>query len=120
MRGEPVTLPIPFPRFFTPRALTVDGQLKPEVEESEKLKQKDDFVLSVPSLVKLAQDGTYLSTLENAYTSLKKMKLSLRMNLLKENALEEDELREIQETLLSMVEEYKSISFDSDEEDSDE
>lgn len=116
MRGEAHALPIPFPRFFTPRALTENGLLKPEVEESQKAKQKDDFVLSVPSLVKLAQDGSYLSTMEGACTSLKKMKLSLRMNLLKENLLEEDELREIQENLVNMVEEYKMISCDSSDE----
>lgn len=54
--------------------------------------------------------------MEGAYTSLKKMKLSLRMNLLKENLLEEDELREIQENLVNTVEEYKMISCDSGDE----
>lgn len=38
MRGEAHALPIPFPRFFTPRALTENGLLKPEVEESQKAK----------------------------------------------------------------------------------
>ena len=54
MRGEPNVLPVPFPRFFTPRALTEDGQLKPEVTASQKAKVKDEFVLSMPTLVKLA------------------------------------------------------------------
>ena len=54
MRGEPHVLPIPFPRFFTACTFTEDGQLKPEVEASKKAKQKDEFVLSMPSLIKLA------------------------------------------------------------------
>ena len=34
--------------------------------------------------------------------------------------MEEDELKEIQEVLASMVEEYKQISFDSDESEEEE
>ena len=58
--------------------------------------------------------------MEKAYNSLKKMKLSLRIQLLKENLMEEDELRETAETLANMVEEYKQISFDSSDESDDE
>ena len=39
--------------------------------------------------------------------NLKQMKMSLRIQLLKENLMEEDELREVLETLATMVEEYK-------------
>ena len=58
--------------------------------------------------------------MDKAYNSLKKMKLSLRIQLLKENLMEEDELRETTETLATMVEEYKQISFDSSDESDDE
>ena len=58
--------------------------------------------------------------MEKAYNSLKQMKLSLRIQLLKENLMEEDELRETAETLANMVEEYKQISFDSSDESDDE
>ena len=61
MRGDPNYLPVPFPRVFTPYALTEDGQIRPEmtVEERKRLRLKDEFVLSVPSLVKLTHDGAY-------------------------------------------------------------
>jgi len=42
------------------------------------------------------------------------MKMSLRVHLLKENSLEEDEIKEIVERLATLVEEYKLIGFDSD------
>jgi hypothetical protein len=69
MRGQPHHLPIPFPRFFTPFALTENGEIKEQFsqEDRERLKQKDEFVVTVPSLVKLAQDGSYLSRAEDAY-----------------------------------------------------
>jgi hypothetical protein len=56
MKGEPHTLPIPFPRFFTPFALTEHGVKRPALseEEMESGKHKDEFLLSVPSLVRLA------------------------------------------------------------------
>ena len=57
--------------------------------------------------MRLAQDGSYLSQMESAYMNLKQMKMSLRIQLLKENLMEEDELREVLETLATMVEEYK-------------
>ena len=37
------------------------------------------------------------------------------MQLIKENALEADEITEISNSLASLVEEYKAISFDSDQ-----
>jgi hypothetical protein len=43
------------------------------------------------------------------------MKPATRMHLLKENALEADELSETINSLASLVEEYKAISFDSDQ-----
>ena len=69
MRGDSHFLPIPFPRVFTPYALTEDGQIRPQMteEERKKAKIKDEFVLSAPSLVKLAQDGAYLGRVEGAY-----------------------------------------------------
>ena len=72
-------------------------------------------MVTVPSLVKLAQDGSYLSRAEDAYNQIKKMKAVTRMQLIKENALEADEITEISNSLASLVEEYKAISFDSDQ-----
>ena len=73
MRGEPHYLPIPFPRVFTPYSLTEDGQVRPDMseQERERLKLKDEFVLSVPSLVKLTLDGSYLGRVEGAYKQLR-------------------------------------------------
>ena len=42
------------------------------------------------------------------------MKLSTKMQLLKENCLEDDEFREIVENLCTLVDEYKMIALDSD------
>jgi len=39
------------------------------------------------------------------------------VHLLKENSLEEDEIKEIVERLATLVEEYKLIGFDSDQSD---
>jgi hypothetical protein len=91
---------------------------RPEKEE-ELAKMHDEFLLSVPSLVKLAQDGSYHDRIESSYTQLKQMKLTLKLQLLKEAYLEEDELTEIKENLANLLEEYKQINFDSDQEDSD-
>ena len=73
MRGEPHYLPIPFPRVFTPYRLTEDGQVRPQISDEERQRQKlrDEFVLSMPSLVKLTQDGAYLNRVEGAYKHLK-------------------------------------------------
>ena len=36
MRGDPHYLPIPFPRFFTPYALTETGVIRPEMSEEDR------------------------------------------------------------------------------------
>lgn len=77
----------------------------------------DEFVTSLPSLVRLKQDAGYASVIANAYMSVKKMRISTKMQLLKENALEEDELKEIVETLASLTDTYKGIACDSESED---
>ena len=75
---------------------------------------KDEFVLSVPSLVKLALDGSYLGRVEEAYKQLRKISLVTKMHLLKENTMEADELSEILNNLASLVEDFKQIAGDSD------
>jgi hypothetical protein len=52
MRGEAQVLPVPFPRFFTPGAFTENGRIKPPPEPEKKI--KDEFILQLPTLVKLA------------------------------------------------------------------
>jgi len=47
------------------------------------------------------------------------MKIPIRVQLLKESCLEEDEIRDIQENLASLVEEYRAIGFDSESEESE-
>ena len=73
MRGDAHLLPIPFPRIFTPFALTEDGQILPELtpEQRENSRQRDEFVLRVPSLVKLAHDGAYLNRVTESYNQLR-------------------------------------------------
>ena len=74
IKGDPVLLPLPFPRIFTPKCLTENGLLK-EKED----RQKDDFVLSMPMMTRLAQDGSYVGQVQNAYLKLKGMRPALRM-----------------------------------------
>lgn len=55
-RSEPHVLPVPFPRFLTPKMFSADGQLLPEeeVKTEKKLEErKDQFTLTVPTAVKL-------------------------------------------------------------------
>jgi hypothetical protein len=52
MKGSSVNLPLPFPRMFTKGRLTEHGLVKEEA--------KDEFVLSVPMMTRLAQDASYL------------------------------------------------------------
>jgi hypothetical protein len=52
MKGSSVNLPLPFPRMFTKGRLTEHGLVKEEA--------KDEFVLSVPVMTRLAQDASYL------------------------------------------------------------
>jgi hypothetical protein len=75
--------------------------------------------MSVPTLVKIAQDGSYHARIEQAYTEIKSMKLPVKFQLLKEANLEEDELTEIKENLANLVEAYKAINMDSDQEEDD-
>lgn len=121
MRGEPNWLPLPFPRFFTKQSFDESGRcLLPDgsKEEIAKVREKikDEFVMSVPTLVKIAQDGSYHARIEQAYTEIKSMKLPVKFQLLKEANLEEDELAEIKENLANLVEAYKAINMDSDQE----
>lgn len=74
IKGDPVALPLPFPRFFTEKALTENGLLK---EKEDRV--KDDFVLSVPMMTRLAQDGQYVGQVQNAYLKLKNMRAALRI-----------------------------------------
>lgn len=125
MRGEPNWLPIPFPRYFTPKSITENGRIMQQqtgdknqmMEEKEKL--HDEFCLSFPTLVKLTQDGSYQEKVEWAYNDIKTMKLPVKVQLLKEAFLEQDELNEIKENLANLAEEYKTINFDSENEDDD-
>ena len=77
-------------------------------------------MLSVPSLVKLTQDGGYLSRVTKAYKELKNLKMVTRMHLLKENTMESDELAEVVNNLASLVEDYKTVAGDSDQSSSEE
>lgn len=52
MRSHPIYLPVPFPRFFTEGKLSESGQIKPQQRDDKPL--KDDFVMSVPTLTRLA------------------------------------------------------------------
>jgi hypothetical protein len=56
-RGLTESLPIPFPRFFTPLKLTEKGLLRQlshdEKSENPSKKPVDEFLISIPSLVKL-------------------------------------------------------------------
>ena len=72
-------------------------------------------MLSVPSLVKLTQDGAYLSRVEGAYKQLRQINMVTKMHLLKENTMEADELTETINNLASLVEEYRQIAGDSDQ-----
>ena len=106
IKGEPVHLPLPFPRIFTEKQFTENGLLK-EKED----RQKDDFVLSVPVMTRIAQDGSYAGQVQNAYLKLKGMRPALRIQLLRDNNfLEEDELKEIIESLANTVEDFRMIS----------
>jgi len=49
IKGDPVLLPLPFPRIFTEKYLTEDGILK---QKENRL--KDEFVVSVPTMTRLA------------------------------------------------------------------
>ena len=48
------------------------------------------------------------------------MKMTIRAQLMKDCCLEHDEIREIQEQLANLLEEYRAISFDSESEEEDE
>lgn len=93
------------------------GDKNQMMEEKEKL--HDEFCLSFPTLVKLTQDGSYQEKVERAYNDIKMMKLPVKVQLLKEAFLEQDELNEIKENLANLAEEYKTINFDSENEDDD-
>lgn len=56
-----------------------------------------------------------MTHVQDAYYDLRTMKLSTKLNLLKENGLEGDELREIVENLCTLVDEYKLIACESDQ-----
>ena len=73
MKSEPHCLPIPFPRFFTPFSMTEQGMKRPALTDDQKAsgKHKDEFVLSLPTVVRLAQDGSYRTEIERAYLSVK-------------------------------------------------
>lgn len=49
LKGAPVALPLPFPRIFTKALLTENGLFKQEDD-----RKKDEFVLSVPMMTRLA------------------------------------------------------------------
>ena len=49
IKGDPVLLPLPFPRIFTEKCLTETGLLKMKED-----RQKDEFVVSVPMMTRLA------------------------------------------------------------------
>lgn len=72
-------------------------------------------------MTRLAQDGQYVGQVQNAYLKLKNMRAALRIQLLRDNNfLEEDELREVIESLANTVEDFRMISVgdESDETDS--
>jgi hypothetical protein len=49
MKGASVNLPLPFPRIFSKGLLTENGMIKPEED-----RVKDEFVLQVPMMTRLA------------------------------------------------------------------
>lgn len=55
-----------------------------------------------------------MSRIEGAYKELRQISSVTKLQLLKENTMEQDDLTEMLHNLAGLVEEYKSISFDSD------
>lgn len=83
-----------------------------EIEKIQGL--KDEFVSSLSILTRLCHDANYMNTVHDAYLNLKKVKAAIRIQLLKENDLEDDDLRDLVENLANLLEEYKTIADESD------
>jgi hypothetical protein len=73
----------------------------------------------MPVATRLAHDSAYLPQVEQAYSKLRNMRPALRMQLLRDdNFLEEEDLRDLIESLANLVEAFKSIAV-GDDSDSD-
>ena len=77
VRSNPIYLPLPYPRFFTKGMFNEAGLIKPKQRDDKPL--KDDFIMSIPTLTRLQQDGAYLSEVEKAHYKLRNMRPALRM-----------------------------------------
>ena len=85
---KPTLLPIPFPRFFTPNILNEQGLVK-----AGEL-GREDFVSTVPTLTRTVYDGyQYFDQAEKALSTLRMIKPQVRNQLVKEQLIEEDDLR---------------------------
>ena len=81
-RGNIEPLPVPFPRMFTKGRLNEMGMMKEQEQVmpgKEPAEVKDEFLLSLPSLTKLTQDGAYLSRMQSSYEAVRRMKKTTRV-----------------------------------------
>ena len=123
-------LPIPFPRFLKRTLVTQEGllahvqedipdELRKEGLTMPKMQMPEHFHHQLPTLTKLCLDGSYLGTVENCLRSCKNLTKKTRLQLLKEQDMEEDDWFERIGNLRELVESYKAIAL-SDEPDDDE
>ena len=102
-------LPIPYPRYLTPKAVSQDGLLKAIGDE------KPDFVQQMPLIMKLLFDGTYMGHVKQLHSKLRNISVKTRYQLLRENdSMEEDEWREKVENLKNMYENYQNMALSND------
>ncbi len=108
----PSLLPIPFPRFFTPNTLMENGLLKNSEFKT------DEFVATVPTLLRLSWGSSYRPMADQALQDFKYMKASVKQQLEKEYLYEMDDFRDVKERLEGLAEDFAAMD-ENDQDDSD-
>ena len=80
----------------------------------------EHFHHQLPTLTKLCLDGSYLGTIEGCLKSCKQLTKKTRMQLLKEQDMEDDDWFDRCQNLKELVESYQAIALSDEPEEDDE
>ena len=118
-------LPIPFPRSFyswedSSKRLSHSGLFSTYDLKSNPKLPPQDFLGSMPSLLRTNYDSRYLPHVGKALDAVKTVKASVRAQLSKDYMLEEDEIRgDVKEKLSRMYEGIRGLEGGMDSSDED-
>jgi len=112
MHNPNLILPIPYPRIFAEKAFTADGLIAHSQSSAS-------FVEAIPYMAVFTQDHAYQAVVKESMDKMRTMSAKVKVQLVKEEFMEEDDIKENWEKLSGLYEAFESLKEEGEEEKSE-